>query len=216
MAERALQEDIIKKAIMDQASDGKALSYSDPNDPNAILLQVLKENVGLANTHSPENTMVMFASPERIKSVPSSYMLEYWPQYETGTDQLPHPNPGKTVLEIFDEKLKNNPELLKQAIYGDLIHGMKNDPNYAVMREQFKNSYTPQELERIKSKQSWWEDANGDNPNDVSIHDAYIRGFLNEQDVAMSGQKHYGGTMYSPQQLKILDQMRQYIKYGTR
>jgi phage pi2 protein 07 len=107
----------------------------------------------------------------------------------------------------------NNPAELKNAIYGDLLHGMNTDPTWSEMKNEFKQNYTSEELKRISSKQSWWSDANG-GMNNNATHDAYIRGFLNEPDVAMKGHITSGGTMYSPKQLQILETMRKYIKTG--
>jgi hypothetical protein len=183
---------------------------------NDVLNQVLDENKGLARVHNMDNTQVMYASPERIKAAfanGSAGGLEYWPANEKGMPQFPHPlGGGKNVLEIYDNELKSNSAKLKNAIYGDLIHGMVNDPTWSNMREQFKSNYTPQEMQRIKSKQSWWDDANGKDANDMAVHDAYIRGWLN--DSGRQGQQHYGGTMYSPKQLQLLEQMKNYIRTG--
>ena len=181
-------------------------------DPNNILKQVLIEYPGLAKVHSPENTTVMFASPERMKGAQG--YLEYWPSNEEGTPEFPHPNFGKNVLEIYSDELKNNPAMLKNAIYGDLMHGMVNDPTWASYRDEFNKNYTPEETKRILNKQSWWEDANcsGGSPNAAT--DAYIRGWLNELDVAQKGQLSNKGTMYSPKQVEILNKMQKYLKTG--
>lgn len=166
-------------------------------DPNAVLRRVLEEYPGLARVHSPDDTAVQFAPPERIAQA-TRYMeaqgygkgpghLEYWPKDETGTPEYPHPGPGKTVLEIFNPELMSDEARLKNAIYGDLMHGMDRDPDWAAMREEFKQGYTPQELERIQARQSWWQDANGTGGRPNAGHDAYIRGYLNERDAAMKG-----------------------------
>lgn len=184
----------------------------DELEANKILKQVLAENKAYSKLYDPSKVKVVYASPGRK----GSGGIEYWPSDEPGTKELPHPiGGGVTALEIYSNELKNNPELLKKAIYGDLIHGMKNDSEFNQMRNDFKNNYTPEELSRIKNKQSWWDDANGNNANDMAVHDAYIRGMLNEPDVATEGQKNTGNTMYSPAQLEILRKMQNYIKNGN-
>jgi hypothetical protein len=141
--------------------------------------------------------------------------LEYWPPDETGPPGHPHPTGGGvTALEIFSDDLKKNPAALKNAIYGDLLHGLRNSPDYAEMRDEFMQNYTPQEEDRISKKQSWWSDANGTGNNPNASHDAYIRGYLNDPS-AIKGQEASGGTMYSPEQIITLEKLRSYIKTGA-
>lgn len=195
-----------------------------PINGQDILREVLAENKGLAKTHNLEDTQIIFATPERVEAAAKAMQaegyrggpghLEYWPKDETGVPGYAHPAPGKIALEIFNPDMMKDPKALKQAVYGDLIHGMKTDPTYNNMREEFKKNYTPEEKARIANKKSWWADANGSAANDTATHDAYIRGYLNEPDVAMRGHKEAGGTMYSPQQMQILNKMQHYIKAG--
>jgi hypothetical protein len=193
-------------------------------DPSYILEEVLKENPGLATVHSPKNTVITFATPERIEAARKSMeeqgykgglgFLEYWPIDEEGTEGYGHPAPGKVALEIFSQELKDNPTKLKQMIYSDLLHGMDANPEYKAMRDEFKSNFTPEEVKRITSKQSWWEDANNGKVDALPTIDAYIRGYLSEPEVAMEGQNKSGETMYSPKQLEILGRMNRYIKTG--
>jgi hypothetical protein len=210
--------DELLKLFGQQSTPNNILNQNEKNqlsDPNEILQQVLTENPGLAKVHNPKNTEVMFASPSRKLTGEKMGGLEYWPAEETGTQGWEHPTGGgKNVLEIYSDQLQNNPDALKNAIYGDLIHGMNKDSTWKTMRNDFKKSYTPEEYERLAERQSWWEDANGKDAKDMAIHDAYIRGWMNERDVAMQGQKEYGGTMYSKKQLAILKRMEKYLKTG--
>jgi hypothetical protein len=192
--------------------------------PNEALKQVLAENPGLGRSHSVDDTAVIFASPERVEAARKSQASEggtggpghseYWPADEEGTPGYGHPMPGKKVLEVFDPELMNDPEKLKNAIYGELLHGAKEDPVYKKLRNEFKEAYTPEEKKRIKNKESWWEDANGKNPNDAALHDAYIRGYLNENAAAMKGHKELGETMYSKRQMRTLEKIKEYLKTG--
>jgi hypothetical protein len=186
-------------------------------DPNQVLYQVLSENKGLAKVHSPEDTVVMFASPARTKAAAKSNAaegndfgaghLEYWPKDEEGTKGYPHPTGGgKTVLEIFDPELMKDPVALKQAIRGDLIHGMVNDPEFSKLRKDFTSSYTPETLQ--------FEQTLGGKMNN-SRHDAYIRGMLNPDKEDEFGKMHQKyGNLYSPKQIEALGKMQQYIKDG--
>ena len=95
------------------------------------------------------------------------------------------------------------------------VHGLRNDEKFSQLRDEFIQSYTPEEQQRIANKQSYWEDANGSGGNsENATHDAYIRGYLNEPSVAMQGHEQSNGTMYSPKQLEILNKMESYIKNG--
>lgn len=177
---------------------------------NSILNDVLTANKGYANVFSPENTKVILAPKERVRK---GYYGEFWPVSEPGTPDLPHPEPGKNVIEIYDPSLMTDQNRLKGHIEGELYHGMKNDPTFNKMREEFKTNYTPAEMSRIKNNQSWWSDANY-NPNsnmDAAIHDAYIRG-INDPS-AMEGITS-GRLEYSTKQQELLDKMKNYIKTG--
>ncbi len=189
--------------------------YMGPS-PRDILAQVLEANPGLKKTHSLEDTDVILASPERTKIGSKMGGLEYWPSDETGIPGWEHPTEGgKNVVEVYSDELRNNPELLRKAVYGDLIHGMSRDPEWTKLREEFKQNYTPEEMKRIAAKKSWWEDVNGKDANEIAIHDAYIRGYLNEPSIAQRGQETFSNTMYSPKQLEILGKMQKYIKTGS-
>jgi hypothetical protein len=187
--------------------------------PADVLNQVLEEYKGLAKVHNSDNTQVIFADPERTQKahqMMGQVGLEYWPSTESGTKDWAHPSKGKNVLEIYADDLKNNPDKLKQAVYGDLMHGMVNDPYYAKLRDEFKNNFTPQEKRRILARKSWWEDANNGKVNSTAATDAYIRGWLgSDSDSAREGQKKSGGSMYSKKQLEILKKMENYIKTGA-
>ena len=182
-----------------------------------VLQQVLDENPGMSKNFNANNTSLVFADPERSKrGLKERGGLEYWSSTDEGEKDFPHPSPGKNVLEIYSDDLKNNPENLKQAVYGDLMHGMLSDPYWKGMRDQFMRSFTPQEIKRQEQHQSWWEDVNGDrgergNPT----YDAYIRGWIADEGEGKSkGQKDSKNTMYSPVQIHLLQKMQDYLKTG--
>ena len=174
---------------------------------NQILAGVLSTNKGYAKVFSPENTKVMIAPKERMRQ---GYG-EFWPADEPGTPDLPHPMPGKHVIEIYDPSLMGDQRRLSDHIRGELFHGMKSDPTFNQMREEFKSNYTPEETNRIKQGQSWWSDANGKGATDAAIHDAYIRGV---NDPSFREGVSSGRLQYSPKQMEILDRMNKYIITG--
>ncbi|MDD5524364.1 MAG: hypothetical protein PHV90_03910 [Smithella sp.] len=172
-----------------------------------VLAEVLSTNKGYAKAFSPENTKVIIAPEERKRK---GYG-EFWPVDEPGTPDLPHPMPGKHVIEIYDPTIMSNQQRLSRHIEGELYHGMKNDQTFNKMREDFKANYAPEEINRMKQGRSWWSDANGKGASDAAIHDAYIRG-VNDPSY-LEGIKS-GQLQYSPKQLDILNRMQNYIKTG--
>ena len=185
-------------------------------NPNKALQQVLDENPGLAKNFNSNNTSLVFANGDRAqRGSKERGGLEFWPPDEAGTNDFPHPSPGKNVLEIYSDELKNNPSALKQAVYGDLMHGMPSDPYWKGLRNEFMQSFTPQEIQRQDQHRTWWEDVNGDrNERGNPTYDAYIRGWIANEGEGKKGQAESGNTMYSPRQIQILRKMEDYLKTG--
>lgn len=158
---------------------------------------------------------MVFASGQRAqRGAKERGGLEFWSPDDAGTADFPSPTPGKTSLEIYSNDLKNNPVALKQAVYGDLIHGMARDPHWSDMRNQFMQNFTPQELQRQQQGKTWWDDVNGSRDRNGPTYDAYIRGVLANDGEWKAGQKESGNTMYSQKQLQILKKMQDYLKTG--
>lgn len=182
-------------------------------EANLLLRSVLEENAGLAGVHSPETTVVKFATPERVESnmrLGGGGKLEYWPQDEPGIPGFEHPTRGgKTVLEIYEPTLMSDPEELKSAIRGDLMHGLNNDPYFSDLKNIFKKSYTPETLK--------FESSKGRIGNTESVHDMYIRGYLNpDKDDEFRRSHQESGNVYSKEQLDVMKMMEDYIKYGKK
>ena len=178
--------------------------------PNDMLKKILDEYPGLKKVHSPETTSVMFASPERIAATKKAYgkenigALEYWSKEEPGMSGLPHPTGQKgIVLELYDEKLKRDHSEMHIAILGDLLHGMPKDKNWAAMRDEFAKNFSPAAKELIKKRNCPPEARN-------SMIDAFIRGGIMPYKGGNWKDKEPG--LYSPKQIKLLEQMEQYIK----
>ena len=200
-------------------------------ESNPVLQQVLSEYPGLAKNFNANNTSLVFASGDRQKRGSKERGgLEFWPPegepVESGGDSTyPTPQLGKNVLEVYDNNLKNNPEELKKAITGDLLHGMNADPYWKNLRDQFMRNFTPQERKRQNDAETWWDDVNGDRHAEQhgaighfsgnGTYDAYIRGWLFNEGDGKAGQKEQGNTMYSPKQIQILQKMQDYLKTGN-
>jgi hypothetical protein len=182
----------------------------------AVLQQVLKQYPGLAKNFNAQNTLAVMASGDRAqRGLKERGGLEFWPPSEAGSADFPSPAPGKNVLEVYDPKMAANPAGLRQAVYGDLMHGMTADPNWANLRGQFMQNFTPEEIARQQQHKTWWEDVNGSKgPAGNPTYDAYIRGWIADEGGGKQGQQESKGTMYSPQQVQELQQMQDYLNTG--
>jgi hypothetical protein len=202
----------------DPLMGGKSQSTTPKNkqaQPSQVLQEVLQKYPGLSKTFNKDNTVVVLADPERSKrGLKERGGLEYWKSDDPGTKDFPSPAPGKNVIEIYSDDLKKNPELLKKAVYGDLMHGMSSDPYWKNLRDQFMQSFTPQELERQKQNKTWWDDVNKSTDRFGPTYDAYIRGYLANEGNGHQGQKDSGHTMYSVKQIQILRKMQDYLDTG--
>jgi hypothetical protein len=177
---------------------------------------VLSEYPGLAKNFNAGNTSVVFASGDRAKrGLKERGGLEFWSPSDKGDPDYPSPAPGKNALEIYSDDLKKNPVALKQAIYGDLMHGMVSDPYWNNLRDQFMQNFTPQELKRQEEHKTWWEDVNGSTDKNGPTYDAYFRGWIANEGEGKRGQLESGNTMYSPRQIQILQKMQDYLKTGN-
>jgi len=190
-------------------------SHESKQAINPVLHEVLQEYPGLAKNFNAGNTSVVFATGKRAeRGLKERGGLEFWSPTEAGMKDFPSPIPGKNVLEIYDDKLKSNPSLLKQAIYGDLMHGMGSDPYWSRLRNEFMQNFTPQELKRQERHDTWWDDVNGSKDRNGPTYDAYIRGWITNEGDGKKGQADSGNTMYSPKQIGLLKKMQDYLKTG--
>jgi hypothetical protein len=220
----------------------KARGHSDQEIEAAILeseKQIIAEanKVSLANVYAKYPGMaahykdkpveILFADEARKKlnkTEGGGGGLEFWPQSETGKPTFPHPTAGKsTALEFYDSKIRDDPKVFEQAIYGDLLHGMRDNPVIAKLRSEFAKHYTPGE-KKLTKLQYERRIAKGENPEHVneSINDAWMRGYLapdqNDEfgkNQAKSQQNNDpGSATWSPEQVKILESIKNYLSTG--
>lgn len=196
-----------------------AAALSVLGDPESILRNVLSSNKGLSSVYNPNDVSVVMADPSRTtlaKKYNPGSGLEFWPSTEQGDSNFPRPSgtSGKTVLEIYDPSLARNPQELKTAIYGDLLHGMSKNPYWKGLRDQFMQNFTPEELKRQQQGKTWWDDVNSSKEKFGPTYDAYLRGWLVNEGNGRQGQSRSGNTMYSPKQLQILQQMQNFLSSG--
>lgn len=120
---------------------------------------------------------------------------------------------------------------MKIAVFLDMLHGMKADPEYKALRDEFNKNWKPDELERIKKKHAT-EANQGESLAsyvDRTVIDGYLRGGLNPMDDASlkSGKyndeyaqlyrgqiKENGQTIdpYSATQRALIAKMQAYLK----
>ncbi len=219
-----LEDAHVAKAI--QTHKAKNSNTPPASSPESILNSILAAHKGFASVYSPTNTGIVIADPARrtlARKFNAGSGLEFWPASETGTTQFPRPAnmQGKSVLEIYSPELSKNTAQLRTAIYGDLMHGMVGNPHWKSLRDQFMSNFTPQELQRIKEHRTWWDDVNaakinGSNVAFGPIYDAYIRGWIADEGNSRQGQVESKNTMYSPKQVEILEEMKQYLETGKK
>lgn len=195
---------------------------------------ILNEYPRLSSVFNNENTKISLANARRQelnKKLGGGGSLETWFPDDKGPEGFPHPSLGKWNFEIYDKNIYNDPNALKTAIYLDMIHGMKKDPEFYKLRQQFNQSWTPQELEFIKSKYN--KEANEGESFaqyvDRTVLDGYLRGGLNPMDdqslqngkykdeyaQLFRGQIQENGKPidpYSKTQRDIIKKMQEYLK----
>jgi hypothetical protein len=132
--------------------------------------------------------------------------LEFYPK-----DEAHNPTPGQTLIDVFDPRLLQNQGELRQALFGDALHAMpETDPNFHAMREELWNSRVPwQQRMDQRSYETSGDTRPYDQWADVSRKDAWIRGYL-----APDRNDEWRGS-YSPDQVAILNRMREYLQNGT-
>jgi hypothetical protein len=133
--------------------------------------------------------------------------LEFYPPWESD-----NPNPGAVTLELF-QQMQGQP--LQQAIAGDMLHllgavdprtGQAVDPKWSQMRQQLIDSRT--DKQRAMDQKVYRDEGDKRSFDDwinQSRADAYVRGYITP-DAANEWQQ-----VYTPDQVKILDQMRGYL-----
>ncbi len=194
------------------------------NTPWSYGQMMLDEYPGFKNSPAFKNGFeVRDATPERQQTEygKSRYSEWYFPGEPGGKDEDMLPNPGnskRAVLEIYNQKVLNDPDLKKELVLGEMLHGAKEDPYYASLRKQFADSFTPQEVERqtknMSNEESDFYAYPGESRKQMlerSGIDAYLRGYFmpNVDDPGWV-------KAYSPKQKDIADKMMNYFKTGEQ
>jgi len=161
--------------------------YTTQYREEKVFDDILNEYPKLGSVFNRENTKITLADAKRQelnKKLGGGGGLETWFPDDEGPEGFPHPSLGKWNFEIYNRDIYDDPNALKTAVYLDMIHGMKKDPEFSKLRAQFNQNWKPQELEFIKSKYA--KEANKGETLaqyvDRTVIDAYLRGGLNPMD----------------------------------
>jgi hypothetical protein len=179
-------------------------------DNTSVLNDVIDQSPVFKKLYNTDNTEIRFANEERNaanQKMGGGGGIEFWSQDEPGQTGFEHPNGQKTnTLEIFSPELKSDTNALKKAVYGDLLHGLVKDPQWAEARKEFSQNFTPQVLSMLKRE---------NRPLNDSTTDAWIRGYISP-DKNNEFKKAYeaGEATYSPKQIEILGKMQNYLSTG--
>ncbi len=185
---------------------------------NEIIQGILGQNKALAKIYNPANTSIILASPERVQAnqmYGGGGGLEFWRPEESGPDNFPHPSAGKYAFEIYDPELMLDPDALRRAVYGDMLHGMVKDPVFSGMRDEFIGDYTPQSRNLFERKMRERAGERNQENTRNSIHDSYIRGYLSpDKNDEWRKDHERTRTVWSPKQIEIMERMRRYLQTG--
>jgi hypothetical protein len=125
-------------------------------------------------------------------------LLETYP-----ADERDNPMPGKPTIRQF------SPDVTPKDFLGEALHILpKLDPQVGGMRDQFIQSMTPQQQQKLMEqyeyhKQNFGEQRSFEQWKDVSGLDSWFRGYV-------SGQ--WPEEMYTPQQIQLFQGLEQYLK----
>lgn len=208
--------------------------YTTKYREEKVLDDLLTEYPALGKVYNPNNTKITMADANRQalnKKYGGGGALEHWFPDDEGAKEFPHPSLGKYNLEFYDQNLFKDTPTMKTAVYLDMLHGMKADPKYNAMRNEFNQNWKASELDWIKQKYA--KEANkGESLAsyvDRTVIDGYLRGGLNPMDDASlkSGKyndeyaqlyrgqiKENGQTIdpYSATQRALIAKMQAYLK----
>lgn len=164
--------------------------YTTQYKEEKMLSDALNDYPAMQKIYNNQNTVVSLANSQRLQQLKnvggSDRQMETWFPDDEGEQGFKHPTPGKWNFEFYNADSYNNPTINKASIFLDALHGMKQDPKYKAMRDEFNQNWKGSELDWIKQKYA--KEANkGESLAsyvDRTVIDAYIRGGMNPIDDA--------------------------------
>jgi hypothetical protein len=136
--------------------------------------------------------------------------VEFYPPGEGGSPQDPRPEQAPMDTPYISVR---QPKYINPNVYfGEALHYLpKVDPYFSRLREAFRESLTPEQLEQSRKRYNWYAQNHGESrPYDkwfeISDLDAFIRGYL-----APDERNEWAGS-YTPKQEMLMNSMKSYLK----
>ena len=140
---------------------------------------------------------------------PNLGYLEFWPPDEPGTPEVPRPQafaPGTMGLEIY------NPSTRPIDVMGDIAshHLVKTNPKMRDYYQQFQSSLTPEQQMRLQTQYAHSQKNEGEQRSFEQWKEqtglpGYFRGYPFKQ-------WDNPEQLYTPEQMKMFDEMMQYLR----
>lgn len=179
-----------------------------------IVNDVFKQFPGFKNSPAYQNGIqVIDSTPERQNTQYGQERVSefYHPGEQGGEDMLPNPgDPSKAVLEIYRKDELKDPNKKKALVIGEMLHGMRMDPKWNELRQEFNQNFSPDAQRKNAFVNKQWAEQ-GESPEqtmDRTTLDAYIRaGFMPKDKDSPEWT-----SMYSKQQSATLSKMMDYLR----
>lgn len=136
--------------------------------------------------------------------------LEFYDPEETGSPEYPRPKElplGKVGIEVFDPKTRTIDILADYVSH----YGVEKDPYLTQRYQEFINSMSPEQRQILREQYQYYQqhpEYKEQRPYEewekISGLPGYFRGYT-------FNQWENPQEMYSPQQIQLLDQVRQYL-----
>lgn len=200
-----------KMASLLNSNIGKAISYESPDDTVAPY-KLLSNTYQRAQAQYPILNNLDMAFRVSANKDPNNY-LETWPKNEPGEQGYRRPADfpmNKVGMEVFNQKTQ------PKDIMGDIVsHDLVNShPVYKKAYEDFKSSITPKQQGILKQQYAYAQQNEGEKRPyeqwaEIAGLPAYFRGNLFDQ--WQKDGKTLTTEMYTPEQLKSFDALKQYM-----
>ena len=174
-------------------------------DDNAVVGQMLFEKAKKEYPYLADKDIAFKFSPDAGRGY-----LEFYSPDEPGSPEYPRPQEipmGKVGIEVFDTKTRPIDILADYVSH----YGIENDPFLSQRYQQFSQSFTPEQKQRLQEQYAWYqkhpqykESRPYEQWLETSGMPGYFRGYtFNQWDDAKSA--------YTPSQIELLDEIRKYL-----
>lgn len=141
--------------------------------------------------------------------VKTKNQLESWPVGETGSPD--YPRPANIPIDKFGMQVFKTQGGTPINMLGDYVshHGVENDPKLKDMYQQFQASLDPA---KMQERYAYHQNKLGEKrPYDQWYQSTGLPEMFRGYTFNQWGNPKQAAKMYTPEQLKILDQVRQYL-----